>query len=103
MNEKPRIRASIAEPSTIPSLQSMGPIPTDPGTDMSVQNFGLLDQLHSHYADRAKMELAIGLSDADDIIAHVMRLRREKDAARSDVATAMSMLKSVLERLDGMS
>jgi hypothetical protein len=92
-NDRPRpvIRAGIAPSAPRPVHES------------SVQDFGLLDQLHSIYADRSRMETAIGLSDADDIISHVMHLRREHLAAKADVRTAMDMLASVLQRLDSLS
>jgi hypothetical protein len=73
---------------------------TAPIKESSVQDFGLLDQLHSLYAERERMEAAIGMSDADDVIRHVMHLRREQTAARSDLETSMDVLSTVMKRLE---
>jgi hypothetical protein len=87
------IVVGTVRPGTQPQLE------TD--AHQMVQEIGLIDQLHSLYADRAKMEAAIGLSDADDIIRHVLQLRREQFASHSDIATAMELLGTVKTRLDG--
>jgi hypothetical protein len=71
--------------------------------ESTVRDFGLLDQLHSLYADKDRLETAIGMSDSDDVITHVMRLRREQAAARADLETAMSILVAALKRLDAQS
>jgi hypothetical protein len=68
--------------------------------ESTFRDFGLLDQLHSLYADKDRLETAIGMSDSEDVIAHIMRLRREQAAARGDLETAMSILSAALKRLD---
>jgi hypothetical protein len=88
------VRAGLA-----PSMPPQG----RPPHESSVQDFGLLDQLHSVYADRARMEATIGMSDADDIIQHIMQLRREHHAVRTDVRAAMDILVGVFQRLENLS
>jgi hypothetical protein len=82
-----------------PEFAPLQPL-TAPVKESSVQDFGLLDQLHSLYAERERLESAIGMSDADDIIRHVLHLRREQLAARSDLETSMDVLSTVMKRLE---
>ncbi len=79
---------------------AMGSVPPPKS---SVPDLGLLDQLHSLYAERARMDATIGLSDADEIIDHVMKLRREQQAIRADVDTAVNILRLVTARLETLS
>jgi hypothetical protein len=84
----------------IRAATSMGSIPVPKPT---VPDHGLVDQLHSLYAERARLDAAIGLSDADEIIDHVMKLRREQQAIRADVDTAVNILRLVTARLETLS
>jgi hypothetical protein len=63
----------------------------------------LVDQLHTLYAEKERLEVAIGLSDGDDITRHVLAMRREQQAIRSDVEAAMAILRSVTARLERWS
>jgi hypothetical protein len=96
------IRAGLAQAGERRETPVSPPLPR-PVPESSVQEYGLLDQLHSLYADKARLEVTIGMSDADDVIRHVMDLRREQNAARSDLHTAMDILQNVLKRLDATS
>jgi hypothetical protein len=86
--------ASAVHPEFVPEPQ------TAPARESSIQDFGLLDQLHSLYAERERLETAIGMSDADDIIRHVMLLRREQTTSRSDLETSMDVLSKTMKILE---
>ncbi len=87
---------TLSEPT---SKRDLGAVPTTPR--MSGPDHGVLDQLHSLYAERERLESALGMSDPDEIIAHVMTMRREQLAAKADVETALNVLRLVITRLEG--
>jgi hypothetical protein len=105
----PALQAALAEiTSAAPSWETisepapkstLGAVPSMPRA--AAPDHGVLDQLHSLYSERARMETALGMSDADDVIAHVMTLRREQLAAKADVETALNVLRLVVARLEG--
>jgi hypothetical protein len=87
--------AGLFDPHPAPGAVHGGIYEVSPTPD-----YGIADQLHSMYAERAKMEAAIGLSDVDDVIYHVMQLRREVLSAKSDARTAIDILANMTKRLD---
>jgi hypothetical protein len=99
-NPGPPSWETLSEPAPKSAAKSnLGAVPSTPRS--TAPDHGVLDQLHSLYAERARMEAVLGMSDADDVIAHVMTMRREQLAAKADVETALSVLRLVTTRLEG--
>jgi hypothetical protein len=68
--------------------------------DQHLAQHRLVDQLHSLYAEKERLEVVLGMSDGDDLIRHVLGLRRDRLAMQADLETALSILQSIAARLE---